>query len=177
MTTLTNEQLQDLIAAVSGEKAYMLENSDYINIYFDVVNDQLAYSNSDAVACITRFLADNDFELENDAHTTCLIDYIIELVADSGDYYLTPYYNHSYYVGQNDFLCVPLGELEIHLTFCDMIADDVVLTSEQIKAIADATDLFCTENACYYNVLSVNFELNTIALKADMTDVLADFNQ
>jgi len=177
MTTLNKGQLQDLIASVSGEKKYMLENSDYINNYFDVVNDQLAFSNSDATACITRFLADNDFELENEAHNKCLIEHLIELVADSGDYYLTPYFNHSYYVGQNDFLCVPLGELEIHFKSYGMIADDVELTSEQVTAIEDATDLFCTKNACYYNVLSVNFELDTLALKADMAEILSDFNQ
>ena len=176
MTTLNNEQLKELIRAVSGEKKYMLEG-DYIHIYFDIVNDQLAYSNSDAVACITQFLADNDFELDNEAHTTCLIEHLIELVADSGDYYLTPYFNHAYYVGQNDFLCIPTGELEIDFTSYGLIDNDVTLTSEQIKAIEDATDLICTENACYYDVLSVNFELNTIALKADMTDILNDFNQ
>jgi len=178
MTTLNYNQLQDLIAAVTGEKKYMLEDDgDYINIYFDVVADQLAYSNGDAVACITRFLADNDFELETEAHNKCLIDYIIELVADSGDYYLTPYFNHSYYVGPHDFLCISTGELEIHFKSYELIDDDVVLTSEQVTSIADATDLVCTKSACYYNVLSVNFALNTIALKADMAEILSDFNQ
>jgi len=177
MTTLNNEQLKELIAVVSGEKEYMLENRDYINIYFDVVNDQLAYSNGDAVACITQFLADNDFELENEAHNICLIEHLIELVADSGDYYLTPYFNHSYYARQNDFLCIPTGELEIHFKSYELIDDDVELTSEQVTSIAEATDLVCTENACYYNVLSVNFELDTLALKADMTEILTDFNQ